>query len=66
MDKLRKITLLLGDCHGCEACVALAPEVVVIDEATGKPRLVQDEVPEQLAQELIAYCPDDCIEYDDE
>lgn len=66
MEKMRKISLLLGGCKNCEACIALAPEAFAWDENTGKPRLVQEWVTETQAQELIAYCPEDCIEYDDE
>jgi len=66
MDKKRKITLILGDCKGCEACLALAPEVFTWDESSLKPRLLVEWVPEDQAQELISHCPDDCIEYDDE
>lgn len=65
-NPLRRITLDLGGCSACEACTSLAPEVFGWDEHTERPRLLQELVPQDLAQEVISYCPQDCIFFDDD
>ena len=66
MGRKRTITLDISACKGCGACTELAPQCFGWDENMDKPTLIQGEVDEELAQELIAYCPEDCIDYDDE
>ncbi|AGW13901.1 ferredoxin [Megalodesulfovibrio gigas] len=64
--RLRRITMDLGDCSACEACTSLAPDVFGWDENTERPRLLKELVPQDQAQEVISFCPQDCISFDDE
>lgn len=64
--QLRRITLDLGHCSGCEACSSLGPDVFAWDADTERPRQLKELVPAGQAQELISYCPGDCISFDDD
>lgn len=62
----RRITFQMGDCKLCMACVELAPEMFELDEDTGVLTLLKDVGDADICQDLVAFCPEDCIEYDDE
>ena len=64
MNHKRIITLDLGECSGCQACVELSSRCFGRDENMDKPVLVQCEVTDEEALELISYCPQDCIAFD--
>lgn len=66
MGRKRTITLDIGLCKECQACTELAPDYVAWDENMDKPVLIQATMDEDKAQELIAYCPEDCFAYDDD
>lgn len=63
---MRRLTMDLGDCTACEACTSLAPEYFGWDENMERPRQLQELVPRELAQELVSFCPQSCICFDDE
>ncbi len=66
MEKTRRIRLNLGECKRCEACSDMAGKFVQWDTDNDMPVLVEADVPEELARELVMYCPDDCFEFEDE
>jgi ferredoxin len=65
-ETLKTISCSHGGCKGCMACVEIAPHVFGWDEDLDVPFLKVDRVPEDLARELVSYCPDDCIEMEDD
>ncbi|TVM17343.1 ferredoxin [Oceanidesulfovibrio indonesiensis] len=61
----KRVSFSPGGCKMCEACVSLAPECFEIDQDTGMLMQKIEYVDEDLARELCAYCPEDCIEMED-
>lgn len=59
-------SLYRGACKGCQACVELLPECFDWDEDDDKPVLKKDCAPESRIRECMAYCPEDCIELDED
>jgi len=58
----------LGRCTECEGCIEIAPAVFYYNACTGMMEVIeQDEYPEDLVNEAIKNCPEDCIswEFDD-
>lgn len=66
MSGTRKVTFDLGDCNRCQGCIEVAGDYVGWEESLDMPVLREEMLPEDLAQELIALCPNDCFSYDDE
>lgn len=66
MTKTRKISVSWCGCKGCEVCSEAAPEYIGWDADNERPILLNEDVPEDVAQMLISYCPKDCIEHEDE
>ncbi len=65
-DPKRKIAFFRGACKGCQACVSLLPECFGWDEDEEKPFLKDDCAPESRIRECMSYCPEDCIEIEEE
>ncbi|MBG0776716.1 MAG: ferredoxin [Desulfovibrionaceae bacterium] len=61
-----RISLSLGGCKGCEACVSLEPECFEWNEDTERPVLKRDCLDREAAQQLVSYCPKDCISIEDD
>jgi ferredoxin len=51
-------------CTLCMGCVAVCPEVFRLNEDTQYIEVATlDAYPEELVDEAIKYCPEDCIEW---
>ena len=61
-----RISFNPAGCKECGACIELAPECFIEDEITGRPYLKNDCVSEELANKLIAYCSEHCIEIEED
>lgn len=61
-----KIAFYRGACKGCQACVELLPECFGWDEDEEKPFLKEEFAPEARIRECMSYCPEDCIEIEEE
>jgi len=54
----------IGACTVCMGCVELCPEVFRLNETTGYIEVIElDAYPDDLVNEAIKYCPQDCIEW---
>lgn len=54
-------------CSGCEACLDLCPEVFRRNPETGRIEVEElSTYPEEAVQQAMAYCPKDCIDWEDE
>jgi ferredoxin len=52
----------IGLCSDCRGCIEVAPEVFRYNSSTGLMEVIeQDEYPEELVDEAIKNCPEDCI-----
>jgi ferredoxin len=55
----------LGRCSECEGCIEIAPAVFRYNSSTGMMEVIeQDEYPEDLVNEAIKNCPEDCISWE--
>ncbi len=61
----RDISLISAGCNGCRACVEIAPDYVAWMEGDERPMLLSDVAPDDVAHELMAFCPEGCFEYDE-
>jgi ferredoxin len=58
----RMATIDLGRCSGCLGCVEIAPEVFHFNPDTGLIEVIEGFADaEQLVDEAICFCPEDCI-----
>ncbi|ABB38484.1 hypothetical protein Dde_1687 [Oleidesulfovibrio alaskensis G20] len=64
-DTDKDFSLITAGCSGCRACVELAPDHVAWVEGDERPMLLSDVAPDAVVAELIAFCPEDCFEYDE-
>ncbi|MHC1712713.1 MAG: ferredoxin [Solidesulfovibrio sp.] len=51
-------------CNGCGACAAMAPDLFAMDPISEKPVLLCAEAPREAIEQVMAFCPHDCIEMD--
>ncbi len=52
----------LGKCSECKGCIEVAPKVFRCNSMTGMMEIIeQDEYPEDLVEEAMKNCPEDCI-----
>ncbi len=56
-----EIGLSLGNCHACQGCVELNPDIFEWDEENDQPRLLKTSASRDEIQHLINCCPKDCI-----
>ncbi len=55
----------LGRCTECKGCIEIAPTVFCYNESTEMMEVIeQDEYPEDLVNEAIKDCPEDCITWE--
>lgn len=55
----------LGLCSDCRGCIEIAPQVFRYNPATGLMEVIElVEYPEDLVDEAIKNCPEDCISWD--
>ncbi len=66
MEDKKKIVFYPGTCKGCQACVEMMPECFGWDEDMQHPYLIEDCAEEGRIRECMSYCPEDCIEIEDE
>ncbi len=56
----------LGRCTECKGCIEIAPTVFCYNESTGMMEVIeQDEYPEDIVDEAIKDCPEDCISWEE-
>ncbi len=65
-DPQRRFSFFRGGCKGCQACVELMPECFEWDDDEDKPILKHDCAQESRIRECMSYCPEDCIELEDD
>ena len=65
-EALRDINICHADCHGCRGCVDMAPGIFQWNEQDDRPLIVKDGVTEEEVREAMAFCPRDCIHFNDE
>ncbi|WP_243546812.1 ferredoxin [Pseudodesulfovibrio tunisiensis] len=65
-EHLREIGLDLGECHACQACAELNPEIFEWDETLDRPVVKKSHVTEEEVREAMSCCPKDCILFVDE
>ena len=64
---MKRVVVDIGACTVCMGCVELCPQVFRLNEDTGYIEVIDlDEYPEDLVNEAIKYCPQDCIEWEPE
>lgn len=55
----------LGRCSECKGCIEVAPTVFRYNTSTGMMEVIElDEYPEELVNEAIKNCPEDCITWE--
>lgn len=64
MAELKRFYIVMGDCTGCGGCAELQPEYIGWEEGESRPLLLSDVAPEDVINELQAFCPEDCFECD--
>lgn len=63
----RRPSLDPSRCSDCEACLELCPEVFRRNPDTGRIEVADlSFFPEEAVDEVIANCPRDCIEWEDD
>jgi ferredoxin len=56
----------LGRCSHCGGCIEIAPEVFRFNTETGLIEVIElQEYPADKVDEAIAYCPEDCIAWEE-
>lgn len=65
-NDMKQIAFYRGACKGCQACVEMLPECFGWDEDEQMPFLKEDCASEARIRECMSYCPEDCIEIEDE
>ncbi len=65
---MKKIPVVdLGLCTKCEGCLEIAPHVFRYNDATGYIEILDlVEYPEDLVEEAMKFCPEDCIYWEEE
>ncbi|MBN2032812.1 MAG: ferredoxin [Deltaproteobacteria bacterium] len=60
---MKKIPFLdRSGCTGCESCISLYPQIFLRNKETGCIEVADlTDYPETAIQEVIAFCPGDCI-----
>lgn len=58
---VRDVPFAPGGCTGCGACVELAPDIVGWREEDESPYLLNDVAPDDVLNELMAFCPEGCF-----
>ncbi len=53
----------LSDCLVCDTCLAVCPEVFILNEAGFIEVVELDSYPAECVEEAIRYCPADCIHW---
>ena len=57
----------IGICTLCMGCVEVCPQVFQFNENAGYIHVVDlDAYPVDLVDEAIKYCPEDCIDWEDD
>ena len=64
MPETKDFYISIGECSGCGGCAELQPDYVGWKEGERRPFLLSEVAPEDVIQELQAFCPEDCIECD--
>jgi ferredoxin len=55
----------LGRCTECKGCIEIAPGIFSYNPSTGMMEVIEcDEYPEDLVNEAIKNCPEDCITWE--
>ena len=63
----RRPVIDLGLCSDCRGCIEIAPGVFRYNTATGLMEVVElSEYPEDLVNEAIKNCPEDCISWEND
>lgn len=61
---LKRVTLEIDECMGCEACVELCADVFAWNEDEEKAEVIMPEGgPEDCVEEAMTSCPAECIQY---
>ncbi len=56
------LSIDLGRCSECQGCVEVAPQVFRYNSSTGMMEVISlDSYPDELVEEAIKNCPEDCI-----
>jgi len=59
-------TVDLGACTKCGGCIEVAPDIFQFNSAAGYLEVCDlDSYDEELVDEAIKNCPEDCIEWED-
>ena len=62
----RRPTIDLGACTKCGGCLEVAPDIFRFNSAAGYLEVCDlDSYDEELVDEAIKNCPEDCIEWED-
>ena len=60
---LKRVTLEIDECMGCEACVELCADVFAWNEDEEKAEVIMPEGgPEDCIEEAMTSCPAECIQ----
>ncbi len=65
--KKRRLLVDTGACSRCEGCIALAPHLFRLREDTGLIEVIDGaHLDAETVAEVMKYCPEDCIFWDEE
>jgi ferredoxin len=63
---VKRPTIDLGACTKCGGCVEVAPKIFKFNDAAGYLEVCElKSYDQELVDEAIKYCPEDCIEWED-
>jgi ferredoxin len=65
--RLRRLLVDVGACSRCCGCVELAPQLFRLRPDTGLIEVIDTAtIDEELVAEVMKFCPEDCIHWDDD
>ena len=56
----------IGSCSVCGGCIEVSPEVFRLNAAGYIEVIMLDEYPAETVDEAIKYCPEDCIQWEND
>ncbi len=66
MSQAKPYSISHPDCSGCQACIEMCPELFAWDDVNEQVRPLHDCADPETIQKAMAYCPNDCLDYEDD